>query len=171
MKRKPVKDITLEVVKYRECALEIWNKHLVNPPCEYRFDAHDRWADACVHLFRALVLYPFGYEDERLSPDYRAECKEKAYIHVVPTSRSEIRIEDRLESGIWGLPAYVEEGEVDLRFIAFFDWSVLSERSFEFVKVLIRESSKCPEFKGKQALIKADGLRFMLDEDEISEEA
>ena len=165
-------DITQLVQRYRECVLGIWNQFLANPNTEDRFDIHDRWADACVPLFRALVLYPSDHDDLGLFPVYRAERKALPYIRVEPITTCEILINASIDSGLWdwNAPTHIGRNDSDLRFISFFDWSVLKERSFELVKVSIGGSLKYPEARGKQALIKTEDVRFIFDEEEATKQ-
>jgi hypothetical protein len=163
-----MRDVTQLVHRYRECVLGIWNRYLASPNPENCFDVHDRWADACVPLFRTLVLYPCGHDDPHIFPDYRGEQYPLPYIRIEPLANSEILINEAINSGIWNwnAPTHVGPDDTDLRFIAFFDWSVLDERSFEFVKVSIFDSNKYPEAKGREALIKTADVKFIFDEAE-----
>ena len=158
-----MQDATLLFYRYRECVLEVWNQYLANPNQEDRFDVHDRWADACVPLFRAMVLYPLDHDDPEIYPDYRGEKKALQYIRIEPIKECEIFINENINSGLWtwNQPTTIGPNQAELRFIKYFDWAYLQKRSFEYVNVLIVKSSKYPDAKDKQALIKTDDIKFL----------
>jgi hypothetical protein len=158
-----MRDVTDLFNRYRECVLSIWNGYLKEPDQDIRFDVRDRWADACVFLFRALVLYPLDYDDPSILPEYRGEQQAIRVIRVVPIKECEILINENPHSGVWE-PTTSNLEDVDLRFISFWDWDVLGKREFEYVKVLIDEWTKYPEKKNKLALIKTSDAKIMFDE-------
>jgi hypothetical protein len=165
-----MRDITDSCLRYRECVLGIWNEFLKNPPPDIRFDVHDRWADACVSLFRAIVLYPMDYDAENLFPDYRAEQEPLRVLRVVLVRECEVLITEKDNPTVRD-PATVEPDDVDLRFISFWDWDVLGKREFEYVKALIVESKKHPERNNKIAFIKRNDSKIMFDEGAVVEDS
>src|SRR5262249_7695619 len=149
---------------YRTCATEIWNRFFVKGEDPYQlpdsWDRRDRWADACTHLFRALVLYPLDLDEEKLMPEYWGEIQPLLYFHVEPNGVTEILINTTTDAhcGIWSYkhPTEAKTGDFDLRFRVFFDWDSLNSRSFEWVETLIVESAKFPETAGRRALVRTD---------------
>jgi hypothetical protein len=64
-------------------------------------------------------------------------------------------------TGYWDDPLRsVDKGEIDLRFVQFFDWSELGFREFQFYRGRIVGSEKHPHLVGRDALIPvATGVR------------
>jgi hypothetical protein len=120
-----------------------------------------------VPLFRALVLYPLDLDEEKLMPEYWGELQPLLYFHVEPFRLTDVRINTTTgaHSGDWSYKYPIEAmaGDIDLRFIVFFDWDRLNIRSFEWVETLIVKSPRFPE-TGRRALVKTDNVTFMLDD-------
>jgi hypothetical protein len=129
------------------------------------WDERDRWADACVPLFRALVLYPLEIDTE-LVPEYWGEWAALDF-HVEWSGSTKMymtRNADRYVSWDTNTPIEARQGDLSLRFVRFFDWSPLDTRTFEWVEALVVESSIDPALVGRRALVKTDEVRFMFDE-------
>lgn len=159
-----MRDITDIVQGYRECACHVWNTHFL--PASPDWDERDRFADACVALFRGLVLLPLG-RDVDLQPDYRQPLLPLRFVRVFPATNAEVIVNREVDSGYWdwGNPMpRVEKDDMDLRFIHFFDWNLLGPRDFEFVRVLIATSEKFPAASGKHALIRSTEVTFSYNE-------
>lgn len=160
-----MRDLTPEILQFRGCVTKVWNECFANKTSD---DQHYYWANACVELFRALVLYPIEKEEHELFADQHDNLRKPLpFLHVQPLNNSRIMINDACDKmfGTWCFedPAYVSAGDAELHFIWFFDWDIFSKRNFEYVMVAIKSSKKYPEAAGRAALIRTDEVKFLFD--------
>ena len=161
-----MKDITAEMLQFRDCAVETWNGFFASKAIE---DQVEYWDKACVELFRALVLWPIERDFETVFPSYKAQAqKPLMFLHVEPAGNPEILINERKGEayGVWGWnrPTYVSAGDADLRFRWYFDWNQHDKRSFEYVLTYIVSSNKIQDAEDRYALIESTKVRFLFDE-------
>jgi hypothetical protein len=75
------------------------------------------------------------------------------------------QVNREIESGYWDYPIKeLVEGDVDMRFIHYFDWWNVGHRDFEFFRVLIVSSTKYPELNGRHALVAPLNVRVEFDD-------
>jgi hypothetical protein len=151
----PMTDITDRMQNYRECVRHIWNTHF-RTEAERRqdWDLRNDFCDAALILFRALVLDGFDVGETEGLADYRAEQQPLLFLRLVIETASQILINRTGQSGYWDDPvSRLEKDDCDLRFIQFFDWSVLGFRDFAFYRVRIVASPRYPHLVGRDALV------------------
>jgi len=148
-------DVTPLMQSYRECVRHIWNSYF-RAEAEPRqdWDLRDRFYDAALILFRALVLHGLDVDDSRMLADYRGDQQPLTFLRLEVDSRSEIMVNRTGTSGYWDDPVTsIEHGDCDLRFIQFFDWWDLGFRDFAFYRVRIVASPRYPHLVGRDALV------------------
>src|SRR5262249_32969803 len=100
------------------------------------WDLRDEFCDAALILFRGLVLHGLDIAETELLPDYRADQEPLGFLRLVIETSSQALINRTGDSGYWDDPVtQLEKGDCDLRFIQFFDWSLLGFRDFAFYRV------------------------------------
>ena len=161
-----MRDVTPEITSYRKCVVEVWNDFFAN---KADADQHDCWANACVELFRALVLHPIDRDEQQLFPDHHGHEREPLrFLHVEPIGTCEILFNNvpNKQFGSWTFerPASITAGDADLRFVWFFDWSWERQRSFEFILVRTATSTKYPQAADRYALVRTADVKVLFDE-------
>ena len=142
------KDLTERVMLFRETARHVWNTAFAK---DAGADASDDFEDACVILFRRLVLREaFGCEKD-LAPAWEAHPQPVMCLRVVPTVEhgTPIMINRTPPSGgYWDDPQRrVKPTDVDLGFVNFFNCDVYGRRDFQYIQVAIHG------FRGHEALV------------------
>jgi len=150
-------DITPVMNAYRDCARHLWNTYFhQEAQANQDWDARDEFNVIAAHLFRSLVLGKIGHPEAEVRPDQWAPRLPLSFLHVVVESRSEIMINRETDGGYWDHPlTFVESGDLDLRFVQYFDWASLGFRDFAYYRVRIVGSTKHPDLAGKDALVPA----------------
>ncbi len=150
-----MEDVTDVVNAYRECVRHLWNTHFwKDAEPGQNWDLRDGFDEVAAQLFRLLVLRKLGREEIEVPPDYWAEREPLPFLRVEVDTRAEIMVNRGLATGYWDDPLrVVEKGELDLRFLQFFDWWLLGFREFSFYRVRIVGSGKHPHLVGKDALL------------------
>ena len=146
-------DVTSWMDEYRECVRHLWNTYFrrdAEPSQDW--ELRDEFNEAASILFRALVLRKLNRADIVVAPDHRANPEPLMFLRLkVDAPRSTIMVNRELTGGYWNDP--LEEGDLDLRFIHFFDWWTLGFRNFELYRVRIVASERYPRVVGKDALV------------------
>ena len=161
-----MRDVTELINRHRECVRHLWNTYFW-PQAEIDDDwnLRDQFEDISTKLFSALVLWPIERESYELKPEYLQPQTAVSFLHVVPNGSCQILINREVSSGYWDYPIEtVEESDVDLRFIHYFDWWMIGHRDFEFFRIVISSSSAHPELNGKHALVRPLNVRVEFDE-------
>ena len=151
-----MRDITELVSRHRECSRHLWNTYYwPQAEAEEDWDLRDQFEDISARLFSSLVLWPLERESFQFRPANLLPYQEVPFIHVVPKGMCIAHVNREIESGYWDHPiSELKEGDVDMRFVHYFDWWVLGHREFEFIRVLIISSAEHPELNGRHALVK-----------------
>jgi len=166
VKKVVMRDITELMQRYRECSRHIWNAYFL-PQAEVDddWDLRDRFEVINVKLFSSLVLWPLKREDCEPTPANWQPLHQVPFIRVVPNNSCPIQINREISSGYWDHP--IEEattGDIDMRFINYFDWSNIGYRDFEYIQVFIVDSIAHPELNGRHALVKPINVKILFDE-------
>ena len=162
-----MRDVTDLFSNYRNCVVQIWNGFFAD---RVDWDERDLWADACVSLFRAIVLYPLELEATPFLPEYRGgQHAPMRFFHVEPKNEEcEVFINREVgrDSGQWDwsrLNRDLKASDLDLRFVHFFDFGCLGTRTLEYLLVMVTASLKYPDAQARYALIRTDHARILLD--------
>ncbi len=160
-----MQEITDLIHRHRECSRHIWNSYFYQQAeANDDWDLRDQFEDVCAKLFTSLVLWPIEKESYTFNPAYLQPQREIPFIRVIPTGSCGVFINREICSGYWDHPIKeVSEEDIDMRFIHYFDWSIMGIRDFEFFHVMIISSKLHPELNGRHALVKPLGLKVMYD--------
>ena len=172
-------DVTAQLDIYRECVRHLWNTYFwrdAEPSLDW--DLQNAFDDVAALLFRTLVLQKIGH-DSNVRPDYWADREPMPFLRLeVANGHTTIMVNRGIGTGYWDDPvSIVATGELDLRFIQFFDWSLLGFREFELYRARIVGSEKYPHLVGRDALlpvgtsVKVYELRVAEQGDEPAERA
>ena len=162
-------DVTDLMLTYRECVRHIWNTYFrAEAEPQQDWDLRDKFYDAALILFEALVLRGLDVGDAKLLPDYSGNPPPMIFLRLEVDSSSEILVNRTGSSGYWDDPlTVVEPGDCDLRFIQFFDWWDLGFRDFQFYRVRIVGSARYPHLVGRDALVPVTTtVKVFRDDDE-----
>lgn len=164
------RDVTDLFHRYQECARHIWNaSFLPSLSKATQWDTRDLFEDVCVLLFKALILMPLGHDDADKRPSYHRDKKCLHFLRIEPAASSGTPIRISREEGserCWDHPyGYLRAGELDLRFVDFFDFDVLGQRQFEFYRARIVESTVDPALIGRDALVQVNAVRIRLGDE------
>jgi hypothetical protein len=148
-----MKNIKLEMAAYREAVRHLWNSAFSTLDESLRFGTClDLFEQVDELVFRALVCEPLGIELEA-----RASFDPVISLKVIPNSSTEIPIMiNRLipASGYWDHPVRsVNASDVDLAFIAFFDWDAYNKKDMRYYRVRIVDCKSQMDLIGRDALI------------------
>lgn len=150
-----MRDVTPLMDSYRECARHLWNtyfQHDAEAPADW--DLQGDFDFTVARLFRALVLAKVRHGDVEVLPDNCAPRTPMSFLHVTIAPRSAILVNRERAGGYWDHPlTAIETGDLDLRFLQYFDWAVLGFRDFAYYRVRIVGSAKIPDVVGKDALV------------------
>lgn len=164
-----MKDITLRVNVYRECARHIWNSYYLDQLTKStQFDIKDEFDELCTMLFSSLVLNPIGCEQHKKSLSNQANQEPLNCLLVSPSVKSGVPISINREirrSAYWDHPLnFAKHGDLDMRFIDCFDSNVFGFRDFEYYVVRIVNSRKHKDLTGRDALIQTRYARIFFKE-------
>ncbi len=167
-------DLTARMNSFRECVRHLWNTRFF-PIVE---DSTDRWAlrdgfdDACAILFDSLVVDTLALDrsasvPRALAPDRMAAAPPLPWLQVVPAGPAGVPIminrDPVSDSGYWDHPTgRVDDTEVDLRMVRWFDFDVLGFRDFRYYLVRIHSASD-RALVGRAALIECEYTRVLCD--------
>jgi hypothetical protein len=126
-----VTDITPLMNTYRECSRNLWNAYFSLR--EFTWDLHEEYESIRKLLFEALVVYEL---------DLYEECSEHdtvppPVLNVVPDATSVPILINRPSDGGAGYwdqekDMSIKEGEVQLAFLDYFDYSQYPVKDFHF---------------------------------------
>ena len=150
-----MRDITPLMDAYRECMRHVWNTYFQADAARgMDWDLRDEFNLVALSLFRALVLRKIGHEDAEVQPDQWAPREPLLFLHLVVEPRAQIMINRDRDSGHWDHPLRsVETGDLDLRYLEFFDWSEMDFRDFAFYRARVVASETYPDTVGRDALV------------------
>ena len=164
-------DVTPLLNAYRECVRHLWNTYFWHPAeAAVDWDLQNAFDDVAAELFRILVLRKIG-RDAEVKPDYWAERDPLLFLKLeVASGRSEVMVNRGVGTGYWDDPLKViEPSELELRFIQFFDWSLLGFREFALYRARIVGSRKHPHLVGRDALLPV-GASINVFEDDAAQQ-
>jgi len=118
----------------------------------------DLFENLCVELFSALVLTPAGASNLKIWPAYRGDAIPLAELRVVPNGPVELRVAEPEGNSFRSYDrdlTNAKDANVDLRFLAFFDYDVLNLREFEFCHCVIAACEAKPHYIGRNVLIRS----------------
>jgi hypothetical protein len=159
-------DVTAAMQSFRECARHIWNAHFhIEAKRRQDWDLHEQFEEAALILFRALVLHGRDVGDPEALANYRGGPAPLMCLRLDVAGTSEILVNRTGTSGYWDDPVTrIEPGDLDLRFIWFFDWSDLDFRDFQYCRVRIVASARHPHLVGRDALLPVtDNVRMFCE--------
>jgi hypothetical protein len=148
-------DVTALMDGYRECVRHVWNTHFQrDAERDTDWDLRDEFNAVAATLFRALVLRKLGRRESVVQPDQISPRQPLSFLRVEVEPSSSIMVNRVADGGYWDHPlTFVAKGDLDLRFLRYFDWSDLAFRDFAFYRVRVIGSLKHPEVVGKDALL------------------
>jgi len=168
-----MKDITPILNHYREAVRHLWNTGFLLLDTEQDLWQLQEAFDAIASLlFTPMVLDCLMALDslegisQPMSRAEEADPQPLMFLRVVPTGRAPIMINRATpRSGYWDDPVQEVFGsEVDLRFIAYFDFDLVGIRDLEYYHVRIIAFAKHPHLVGRDALLKVGYAQVLWDE-------
>ena len=160
------RDITDLIQRHRECSRHLWNTYFwPQAEVEDDWDLRDQFEDVSAKLFTSIVLWPLERESHLFKPAYLIPQVPVPFIRVVPKGTCIAQVNREIDSGYWDHPIKeLEENDIDMRFVHYFDWWNVGHRDFEFLKVLIVSSTKHPELNGRHALVSPLNVKVEFDD-------
>lgn len=161
-----MKNITTLLQWYRESVRNLWNTTFMSRQFpKINFDTVDRFREIQDVLFTELVLCELGQQTFKRSTT--AEPFE--FLRVVPLDCGEIPISIERPSSdgnkYWDDPVTrVMASDIDLRFIAYFDWNELDFRDLKFYRCRIVAFPRNPHLVGRDALLEVSYGNVLLDQ-------
>jgi hypothetical protein len=166
-------DITTLVAIYRDAARTLWNSHFLRvwkldlPGFEQmnEWDFRDRFEDLCVELFSALVLAPAGASNLKIWPAYRGDAVPLAELRVIPDGHVELRVAEAEGNSFRSYDrdlTNARDANLDLRFLAFYDYDVLNRREFEYCHCVVAKCDVNPSYIGRNVLLASTSARYEL---------
>lgn len=127
-------ELNLNMNRYRECARHVWNTYFRG-----QSNSEDLFLNVEYELFYALVLAPSGLEGEHKSP-FDVPLP---FLRVVPNPS--LRVLSVMiappggpDSNVYWKEVELEPGDLELRFIDFFDWANPDDfRDYQYVRARI----------------------------------
>ena len=155
-------NITQRMNSYRECSRNLWNTYFANR--EHVGDCLDAFGQIRELLFDFLVV-----NDLPCAEVVESEDIPPPVLQVVPRANSLILIE-RLsgpgEAGYWDQEKDMVVGpdDIKLAFVDYFDFSQAPIQDFHYFRCKILSFPLHPDYKGREALVKALDAEVFHDE-------
>jgi hypothetical protein len=161
---EPAQDVTVFFNDYRECVRHLWNMHFrQNAEDDKDWDLSDLFDEVAAQLFHALVLRKVGRDHARLQPDFLCPKEPLMFFRLKFPCRSDLMVNRGENTGYWDDPLTVASGDdLDVRFVTFFDWSVLQFRDFAYYRARIVASPAHSHVVGRDILVRADTATTVL---------
>lgn len=164
--------------RFRLASRDLFNQYFAVPhaPAEYDYEFYEGFEAVERTLFESLVLEPCAIsspEGYRYgSSDYQAHPLVRVRLPNPNTEEdlvgdplvAPILINRELASGYWDFPLNLFTNEVELHFIAYFDWERMHYRDNQYVRVKINNWPSHPDVVGKHALVEARLIRCVLSD-------
>jgi len=157
-----MKEITPLMNTYRECSRNLWNADFSLR--EFTWDLHDEYESIRKLLFEALVV-------NELDP-YK-ECSEHGTVpppvlKVVPRTTSVPILINRPSddgAGYWDQEKdmSVNEGDIQLAFLDYFDYSQYPVKDFYFYRCKILQFPGHAKYEGREALVEVSDTKVFHD--------
>jgi hypothetical protein len=157
-------DLTSSFLIYRETVRHVWNTAFVGHLPNVDWNSRDGFSDACLSLFREIVLVPSGLDPECSQADYIDPAFIYESIVLKPKGPSLefpilINREKDFDSGYWDYSkATFSNKDGLLKFSKFFDWNDLAKRDFQYAMVKIESSNR--DIDGRFALVEPQYIDF-----------
>ena len=145
-------DITNLMNTYRECSRNLWNAYFSSR--EFTWDLHFEYESIRKLLFEALVVYELDLDKECCAHDTVAPPA----LKVIPSATTVPILINRPSEdggGYWDqeMDMSVSEGDIQLMFLDYFDYSQYPVKDFKFYRCRILQFPKHIEYEGREALI------------------
>jgi hypothetical protein len=156
-------DITNLMNTYRECSRNLWNAYFSSR--EFTWDLHSEYESIRKLLFEALVVYELDLYKECCAHD----TGPPPVLKVVPNATSVPILINRPSDdggGYWDqeMDMSIGEGDVQLMFLDYFDYSQYPVKDFHFYRCRILRFPKHVEYEGREALIEVLNGKIFYDE-------
>jgi hypothetical protein len=159
------KDITQDLLRYRDIARLVWNFGFLPNPRLRSWYAVEMYDQCMAQLFDSMVLSLLGVP--AISGDSSPTAR--AFPILVqpkhPGMEMEILVNQNEQSNpgrVWGRPTLsLQQGDHQLRFVGFFDWDLLGPRDLVLVEVEIISITSYPGLTGRHGLVRAENCRFL----------
>ncbi len=158
-----MKDITPLMNAYRECSRNLWNAYFSSR--EFTWDLHDEYESIRKLLFEALVVNEL---------DLHEECSEHdtvppPILKVAPDATSVPILINRPSdggAGYWDqeMDMSVDEGDIQLAFLDYFDYSQYPVKDFHFYRCKILQFPGHAKYEGREALVEVSHTKVFHDE-------
>ena len=150
-------ELNLNMNRYRECARHVWNTYFRG-----QSNSEDLFLNVEYELFYALVLAPSGLAGEHKSP-FDVPLP---FLRVVPNPS--LRVLSVMiappggpDSNVYWKEVELEPGDLELRFIDFFDWANPDDfRDYQYVRARIVASRVGEMYDGYDILLPVMYVRF-----------
>ena len=154
-------ELNLNMNRYRECARHVWNTYFRG-----QSNSEDLFLNVEYELFYALVLAPSGLEGGHKSP-FDVPLP---FLRVVPNPS--LRVLSVMiappggpDSNVYWKEVELEPGDLELRFIDFFDWANPDDfRDYQYVRARIVAShvgeNEDGRYKGHDILLPAMYVQY-----------
>jgi hypothetical protein len=168
-----MKDLTSPVEQYREAVRHLWNTYYLErvqsaETFNQKWDIVDQFRQVDKLILSGVIHDELG--GHACVIDAHNTIGE--FLRVVPTSSGSvpIMVERPSQDGnkYWDDPVdRVEGGQIDLRFVEFFDWNQLAARDFHYYRVKINSFPQHPHFVGREALLEIQYARVFFDSEKL----
>jgi hypothetical protein len=158
-----MKDITPLMNTYRECSRNLWNAYFSS--LEFTWDLHDRYESIRKLLFEALIVNELHFCEECSEDD----TVPTPALKVVPDATSVPILINRPSdggAGYWDqeMDMSVGEGDVQLAFLDYFDYSQYPVKDFRFYRCKILQFPSHAKYEGREALLEVSHTLVFHDE-------
>jgi hypothetical protein len=156
-------DITPLMNRYRECSRNLWNAYFSSR--EFTWDLHEEYESIRKLLFEALVVYELGLYKECCPHD----TVPPPVLKVAPDATSVPILINRPSDGGGGywdqeMDMSVGEGDIQLTFLDYFDYSQYPVKDFRFYRCKILQFPSHAKYEGREALVEVSDTLVFYDE-------
>jgi hypothetical protein len=157
-----MKDITQLMNTYRECSRNLWNAYF--SAREFTWNLHSEYESIRKLLFEALVVYELDLDKECCAPD----TVPAPVLKVVPDGTSVPILINRPSDGGAGYwdqekDMSVGDGDVQLEFLDYFDYSKYPVKDFRFYRCKILQFPSHANYEGREALVEVSDTKVFHD--------
>lgn len=158
-----MKDITAEMLEFKEAIRHIWNGHFAQRRSRMSPEMQDAFSQIERGLFAAIVLSSLNVS--KRAEEYREQPL--SWLILEPASElTEWPVQfgdiDGTGNTTWQLPSVIDvkEGMI-FEFFDFFDWNAFGFVDFPYVRARVRATKVTTPLQGAVALIEQRLCRFM----------
>lgn len=151
-----VVDVSDLLQRYRLVLRSIWNEFFWLDPGLRVWDSVDRFEALKPQLFQSLIVDSIA--ERGCCQAGESESFDLLVVPAIPsTAGPKVAFLKVLESttggDVWSNETRVTDGELEMKFIDFFDWALLSCRDLRFIRVRIMNWTGKPEYVGRDGLV------------------